>query len=224
MSVVGVDIFRNGWVAVELVSGKVARAHVAEHIGGIVAEFSDSQVICIDIPIGLVAGGYRDCDKQARARLVGRAKSSVFPVAPREVVEIDDYAAACERARALLGKALSKQSFGLHKRILEVDAVAADPRIYEVHPELIFARFAGEPLPSKKSWAGMKARLDVLAGVGIEIPSDLGVASAVPPDDILDAAASAVAAERIARGAGRAVPDVPTQRDVTSGRAIQIWY
>ena len=95
---------------------------------------------------------------------MGRAKSSVFPVAPREVVE------------------------------------------------------------SKTSWAGMKARIDVLAGVGIEIPSDLGVASTVPPDDILDAAASAVAAERIARGAGCAVPDVPTQRDVTSGRAIQIWY
>jgi predicted RNase H-like nuclease len=130
MSVVGVDIFRGGWVAVELVDGEVARAHVAEHIGGIVAEFSSSQVICIDIPIGLVAGGYR----------------------------------------------------------------------------------------------GMKARIDVLAGVGIEIPSDLGVASAVPPDDILDAAASAVAADRIARGAGSAVPDTPTQRDVTSGRAIQIWY
>ncbi len=70
----------------------------------------------------------------------------------------------------------------------------------------------------------MKARIDVLAGVGIEIPSDLGVAGAVPPDDILDAAASAVAAERIARGAARAVPDAPTQWDVTSGRAIQIWY
>jgi predicted RNase H-like nuclease len=75
MSAVGVDIFRGGWVAVGLVSGEVARAHVAEHIGGIVAEFSTSQVICIDIPIGLVAGGYRHCGTQARARLVSRATS-----------------------------------------------------------------------------------------------------------------------------------------------------
>jgi hypothetical protein len=72
--------------------------------------------------------------------------------------------------------------------------------------------------------AGLQAFLAVLAGVGIEIPSDLGVAGAVPPDDILDAGASAVAAERIARGVGSAVPDVPTQWDVKSGRAIQIWY
>jgi predicted RNase H-like nuclease len=100
MIVVRVDIFRGGRVAVELANGEVARAHVAEHIAGIVAEFSNSQVICIDIPIALVAGGYRDCDTLARARLVGRAKSSDFPVAPREVVEIDEYAAACERGWA----------------------------------------------------------------------------------------------------------------------------
>ncbi|NUP38908.1 MAG: DUF429 domain-containing protein, partial [Streptomyces sp.] len=51
---------------------------------------------------------------------------------------------------------------------------------------------------------------------------ELGPAGRVPPDDVLDAAAAAWSAHRIALGTAASLPDPPeTTRD---GLPVAIWY
>ena len=62
-------------------------------------------------------------------------------------------------------------------------------------------------------------RLDLLERNGITVPSALGVAGAAAPDDVLDAAAAAWTAGRIANGAARSLPTL-----TTPSPAPAIWY
>jgi predicted RNase H-like nuclease len=103
-------------------------------------------------------------------------------------------------------------------------ADAKGDRLFEVHPEVSFWALAGGiPLTHrKKSWAGQMARRSLLATAGVDLPDDLGPAGRVPPDDILDAAAAAWSAHRIAQGRAGSFPD-PPQRD-GRGRRLAIWY
>jgi predicted RNase H-like nuclease len=64
-------------------------------------------------------------------------------------------------------------------------------------------------------------RRRLLEQAGIVLPEDLGAASVVPPDDVLDAAVAAWSALRIARGEALTLPaDPPIDR---SGRKVAIW-
>jgi predicted RNase H-like nuclease len=54
------------------------------------------------------------------------------------------------------------------------------------------------------------------------LPADLGDANAVGIDDVVDAAAAAWSAARIALGSARTFPASPQQR-MPSGRVIAIW-
>ncbi|WP_240139168.1 DUF429 domain-containing protein [Streptomyces sp. MUM 178J] len=97
-------------------------------------------------------------------------------------------------------------------------------RLFEAHPEVSFWALAGKtPLgPRKKSWAGQMARRSLLEAAGVALPDALGEAGRVPPDDVLDAAAAAWSAHRIAQGSASPLPD-PPERD-RHGRPIAIWY
>lgn len=89
-----------------------------------------------------------------------------------------------------------------------------------MHPELAFAAMAGTPLPySKHTTAGRELRRELLAGAGIAMPASV---APVPVTDVLDAAAVAWSAWRIATGQAVTVPDRP-QRD-GHGREIAIRY
>jgi predicted RNase H-like nuclease len=107
------------------------------------------------------------------------------------------------------------QSWHLVPKIREVDALADDPRLVEVHPELSLAELAGTgPLASKKTPAGRAARLALLRGW---LP-DLG---AVPSgDDGLDALAAAWSAARWLAGRARTLPDQPPYDE--QGRPMRI--
>jgi predicted RNase H-like nuclease len=101
--------------------------------------------IAIDIPIGLSDAGPRRCDALARRRLPGRS-ATVFNAPPRACLDhVDDYPGANARARQAGDQGLSRQSFGLLAKIREVDEFwpEAPGPIYEVHPELSFARLNG---------------------------------------------------------------------------------
>jgi predicted RNase H-like nuclease len=78
------------------------------------------------------------------------------------------------------------------------------------------------PLLGKKSWGGLQARLQRLAEQNVHLPADLGDASVVGIDDVVDAAAAAWSARRIALGLAQTFPASPTQR-MPSGRVIAIW-
>ena len=149
----------------------------------------------IDMPIGLPAvPGPRACDVAAR-RVLGGRRSTVFP-AP---------------ARCFLGRpweevrGLSKQAFHLLPKIAEVDALV-DPsvqdRVFEVHPELAFARLTGAVLVDpKRTAAGRAARV---AALGLpSVPRLRGAAV----DDVLDALAVWHSTVAIVNGQANAVGD-----------------
>ncbi|WP_203433430.1 DUF429 domain-containing protein [Jiangella asiatica] len=102
-------------------------------------------------------------------------------------------------------------------RVLEVDTwlndeAAAAGTVVECHPEISFAELnGGLPVPyGKKTWAGHHLRRDLLEKAGIVVPADLGTAGERgAPDDVLDAAAAAWTARRVATGAARSLPDRP---------------
>ena len=77
-----------------------------------------------------------------------------------------------------------------------------------MHPELSFAELAGAPLAeTKHSAAGRARRRALLAAAGIALPERVRAAE----DDLLDAAAVAWSALRIASGTARVLPDPPAQ-------------
>lgn len=226
----GVDGCRAGWIGIALSQQAAAipvRAYCAARISDVVAEASQDGALAvtgIDIPIGLADAGHRQADLLAR-EAVGPRWPSVFLTPVRAALEAGDYPAAAAVSRQLTGDGISRQAFALREKILEVDhwVRRAGQRVVEVHPEVSFAELAGAHLRTRKStWDGMVQRRRLLAGAGIVIPDDLG-----PPgekaavDDVLDAAAVAWTASRVAVGLARSLPD-PAER-LSDGSACAIW-
>jgi predicted RNase H-like nuclease len=181
------------------------------------------QAIGIDMPIQPPEAGYRQADLAARAHL-GRKASSIFPTPARPVLDAPSYADACAVARALDGRAVSRQAWALRAKILEVGAwlPAAPCPVYEVHPEVSFSLLTGAPiLAGKRRAAGLAARRQALSEAGIVTPTDLAEARGVAADDVLDAAVVAWSARRIAAGRARSFPDPPER--LPDGRLDAIW-
>ena len=180
-------------------------------------------IVTVDIPIGLPTGGRRDADYEARRMLrgdPGRA-SSVFPAPPVCTLGVSDYQEALQLARQHTGKGLSKQAFALLPKIREVRNILhqvpdALPRVVEVHPEVSLGRMADGPMQFHKSYQpGVAERLAVLERhfpniveaallKGITTRPGSGEEGRKPLapglDDVLDAAAGAWTARRLALG------------------------
>lgn len=201
----------------------VERCGVYARFEELLKEHSDASIVGVDIPIGLPVSGAREADQLART-FVGPRRNSVFPVPPRAMLEAGSYQAALDLARNLGVVRISKQSFGLAPKMLEVDGIAGrDERVLEVHPEVSFRAMAGQPLRcSKKSWNGASVRRMLLARHDIVLPDDLGAAGLAAVDDVLDAAAAAWTADRIARGKADSLPSPP--EELADGRKAAIWY
>lgn len=209
MRVAGVDGTKGGWVAIVLENGRFASDLLCRPVDTEFADLVDAAVIGIDVPIGF---GPRKADVAARAFLKG-AGSTVFSTPPRELLERPFGP----------GLGLSAQSHALGPRILHVTQLArSDRRFYEVHPEVSFrAMNGGSPLQHrKKSAGGALERNDLLRQHGIELDS-LGSSASAPLDDVLDAAASAWSAHRIAVGSARTLPNPP---ELVDGHPVAIWY
>jgi predicted RNase H-like nuclease len=113
-----------------------------------------------------------------------------------------DYETALRRKREIDGVGLSKQAFFLLPKMAEVDAAVAPRRqrvVVEAHPELAFARLAGEPLRFPKRTAeGQRVRAHLLARAIGSAPRSRH--RGVGRDDVLDAVALTVTARRLAEG------------------------
>lgn len=223
MTVVGLDGYRERWLAVVLEDGRFLSAHVFGSLADAVETVPEARVFAVDIPIGLPERGARLADAEAR-RFIGPRASSVFPAPIRLAVEAATYAEALNAARQLCGKGLSKQSYALRLKILEADTSArSEARVYEVHPEVSFRAMAGRPLRfPKRTWAGIVDRRELLVAAGIIVPADIGDAGRGPADDVLDAAAAAWSAQRIATGTAQRFPREPEWSAAERGYAI--WY
>ena len=220
--VIGVDAYPLGWIGVELHNGAFIRAVLAPSLFQIVAGSSGAAVIGVDIPLGMLPDRWRAADTVAAEQL-GPRRNSVFRVPPRKVWQEPDFAAANRLCRELTGAGLSRQSWALRPKLLEANAIweRHPGLLFEAHPELSFRMMAGAPLVhAKKTWSGQARRRELLKRQGIVLPDSLGPAGQAPPDDVLDAAAVAWSAHRMATGTAACHPDPPEE---SNGARIAIW-
>jgi predicted RNase H-like nuclease len=204
----GADGFRERWLAVALDDVGVRDVFVARSAAEVLSAAPSANVFAFDIPLGLAGEGLRQADALAR-RLLAKRSSSVFTTFPLPVLESSTYESALAAARALGLPGISRQSYGLRAKILELDAVAReDERVIEVHPELSFYALAGgHPCAfPKKSWNGLAERLELLRRAGLLLGETFPSIGAAPPDDVVDAAAAAWTARRYARGEALPLP------------------
>ena len=184
MALLGVDGCRAGWVAA---SDRGARLYPT--FAEIVAE--RFELVLIDVPIGLLQAGPRNCDLQARS-LLGARRSSVFPAPGRRLLRARRYGRQC-----------SIQLWNILHKIREVDEAMTprlQRRVREAHPEVSFALLNGSPLRfAKKSADGEAERRRLLRPIFGEIPAVPGAAR----DDVLDAYALLWSAQRAWRGEAR---------------------
>ena len=235
--IVGVDGCRTGWMTVwretrHPAQRFPARFEIFPTLAELARALPDLDALAIDMPIGLptrIDGSGRPPEKAVRPML-GARQSSVFSIPARAAVEAEDYAEACRQALAASNppRKVAKQGFNLFPKIRELDLFLRDrpalvDRVVETHPELVFRRLKGEPLAHpKKTAEGRAERLALLAGAGL--PPELLAASPPPgagADDLLDAAACLLTAERHARG--EAIPHPATVTRDSHGLRMAIW-
>ncbi|HEY5434198.1 MAG TPA: DUF429 domain-containing protein, partial [Candidatus Limnocylindrales bacterium] len=77
--------------------------------------------------------------------------------------------------------------------------------------EVSFRALRGEPLRySKHTWSGIAERRTLLATVGVLLPDDLPGGGHAAPDDVVDAAAAAWSAMRVAQSRSSTLPAEPS--------------
>jgi predicted RNase H-like nuclease len=225
---VGADGCRGGWITAERVDGTIRWARV-ERLEVLFERESAPGVLAVDAPIGLVERGARACDAAARA-LLGPRRSSVFPAPLRPLLATGSYAEASRLRRAIEGKGLSRQTWGIVPKIVELDALlqgnpVARTVTREVHPEVSFLKLNRDrPLgANKRSPDGHAERLVLLrawCGDAVERALADRAALACARDDVLDAFAALWTAERIARGVAISLPREPPRDAVGLPMAI----
>ena len=220
----GVDGCKGGWL---MVRRYVERGTADFVIFQRWRDLPTADMVAVDMPIGLPATGSRGCDSLARRKL-GQRGASVFLGLRRPLLDFETY----EQARVWAkddGFGLSKQAWYLLPKIRELDDTvtpAAQARVRETHPELAFMALQGSPLEhSKKSPEGQRTRMDLLRENGFgRITNWVGILDTVhaSADDLLDACALSLSAERMLKGKGVHLPDDPP-RDA-KGLRMEIWY
>jgi predicted RNase H-like nuclease len=122
MLVAGVDGCHGGWLCLLLdtSNGKTEIRYLRE-FAAFLRQEPKPKVIAIDIPIGLWEKGDRPCDKKARALLGWPRRCSVFPPPPRSALRAKSYGEAKRLSRRASGKSLTRQCYGILKKIREVD-------------------------------------------------------------------------------------------------------
>ena len=225
MSVVGIDGCPKGWCCVELI-GDHWSADVLDDIDQVWGYFKESELLLIDIPIGLWDEGtlQRRCDELARKRLKVR-RSSVFTPPLRSSLGLGSYEAASAHNHQRSGRKLSKQAWGIAPKIAEVDAfLAREPAargvLREAHPELLFSCLNGNvPMAfgkkGKDAKQGKAERRQVLAQhfpFTEEVVANIRqhfLVKDVADDDVCDALVAAVSAKLCVANGTLTLPGVP---------------
>ena len=209
--VVGIDGCPGGWIAAGWADGSITWSFApVEGIGDLLPHDGCAGV---DMPIGLLDAGLRECDALARRALPGAA-SRVFTTPPRPVLELGADAPNAEvqsLSRRLTGQGVSRQALHLAPRILALDAaLMASPgtRVVEVHPELSFAAQAGGVLVRKATPEGVRQRTEALRSWLPDVDDLLAARPRrVPVADALDALAALWSAVRWRDGTARTLPE-----------------
>lgn len=221
--IAGVDGCKAGWVVVRLeLDSRSIAIEVVDAISVVLDSDHPPEILCIDVPIGLldeaVRGG-RECDKAARKLLGSPRSSSVFSAPVRPALKGRDYKEALRLNRESSSQAvgISQQCFGIVPKIREVDDFMTprlQERVVEVHPELVFYELrGGKPVTEgKKSKEGLARRIELLAEAFDCNASELVEnhrSSKVARDDIVDAMAACWTAKRVLAGRAVRLPTEP---------------
>lgn len=227
MFVAGVDGCRAGWVCFKVELPSLATSVEVVDLPALLGKHPpDLACLGIDIPIGLL-DGTRACDKAARKLLRQPRGTSVFAAPCRATLASKNHAEASATNRPRTGGGLSQQTWGISKKIKQVDdAITPDCQrwAFEVHPEVCFWALAAQhPMAhNKKTEAGVSERLNLLRSVFPDIERHL---ASRPPkvgkDDLLDAAAAAWTALRRIKGEAGCI--CTPERD-DKGLEAAIWY
>jgi predicted RNase H-like nuclease len=236
--VAGVDGCRGGWFAVlvRVGSGSAPRSEarlvLCSSFSEVVSLPEKPAPIAVDIPIGLLdraEPGGRTCDRAARVMLGRSRASSVFTPPTRTALQ----ARAYREAMRMNGAGMSRQAFNIMGKIREVDELMQpnlQERVFEAHPELVLMGLAGRPMRHKKKTpAGWREREALVApsfGRHYMEPSqvlDRFGRSCLATDDVLDAYALAITADRIHTSNAVRLPESEPDRDAR-GLRIEIWY
>lgn len=165
---IGIDVCKGKWVAVALTENSF-EVNKFNSIEEICNRYEESNSIIIDIPIGLPEN-INDVRPEAEARkyLKGKA-SSIFNVPCRQAVYMKDHESVNEKNKEVLGKGISRQSFGICSKIKEVDeflnkAPKWKNKLLEGHPEICFSILNNGKavLENKTKPEGQQKRLEVL--------------------------------------------------------------
>src|ERR1043166_8178322 len=162
----GVDGFKERrWIAAIDVGNGNTKIELIESFQSLL-ERKDLSLVVVDVPIGLLDAGDRNCDKAAR-KLVGARRSSVFPAPIRTMLDATTYHDACQRRFAVDRKKCSVQLYAILPIIREVDrqlTPASQSRIREGHQEVSFTLMNGtSPMRhAKRHPAGQDERLALL--------------------------------------------------------------
>jgi predicted RNase H-like nuclease len=222
---VGIDGCKSGWFSVSLFEDQSWEFNVFSNIKEIWQNLNHSNIILIDIPIGLRDEGSeeRTCDVIAREKLGQPRATSVFPPPARPSLDCQSREKASEMNHRFTGRRIGVQTWAISHKIREVDqflrtTLEARKKIREVHPELLFWALNNRTSMShnKKRLEGFVERLNVLRRYFPycdELVIDALVKfrpDEVEKDDILDAMSAAVTG---LYGNGRlyTIPDEPEQ-------------
>lgn len=212
ISVGGVDGCKAGWVMVRRGrGGRFAPPVIAPSL----AALPETDIVVIDIPIGLPDSGRRTCDLEARA-LLGARRNSVFTGVRRPLLTFANYPAANAWGKAD-GAGLTKQLWHILPKVRQVDDWITPDRqqsFREGHPELAFTAAAGRPMAHyKKTAEGEAERLGALAAFISRPVAEGWLAAAqgtgAARDDIVDALALCWSSARVALGINGQVPASP---------------
>jgi predicted RNase H-like nuclease len=230
----GVDGCKGGWLAFHF-NGKYWSENLFRNINELYSE-SDSELILIDIPIGLreTEPIERSCDLESR-KILNTRKSSIFPSPSRLAILCNEYRGASQKNKEATGRGLSKQSYSIIQKIREVDDFIQSEnynprkkRIREVHPEVCFWGLNGcsEMNYNKKYALGICERMQLLGSHIKDVKKIFDQTRSrynkiqVADDDIIDALGCAVTA--LFNTALSSFPLVP-EKD-TKGIAMEIVY
>ncbi len=211
----GVDGCKGGWICVGLNGAGEACHFVQADIAAVHAAVREreGEIILIDMPIGFRSDEHeRLCDGRAR-KLIGKRRSSVFPVPCRQAIEVlaetNDIQKARSKNHDITGKFLSAQTWAIATNMYKVDeflrgCTEARKSFREVHPEVCFRTLNGVALEhNKKHTNGYQERQKILkkyfCKYGITDPFEKirqeYRKKVVADDDIIDALVAALTAK-----------------------------
>jgi predicted RNase H-like nuclease len=221
----GIDGCKGGYVAV-YITEEAFEIKVFENIEELCLTYRNSMVMLIDMPIGLPES-VEDIRPEIEARKILKSRAScIFNVPCRQALYETDYLKANEMNKLILGKGLSKQSYGIFPKIRDVDQfLSKHPyfknRLLESHPEICFSmlncheRTPRVIIENKKTIEGFEKRIALLSKyyihteeVSREIYSNKKFKTI--RDDIIDALCLAVTGKVSNESNLKKIPDNPS--------------